>query len=465
MTTGADIVIEELRKENAQLRDLVEKMKRTIEELQRELEEWKQGHRVRGRRRRRQTKREPKGSDERKTGPRDAFENERDAGRRDGHEGAGRPGPEHVDRTVECRNTVCSCGGDLVDEGIGRRHRVEELVITVEVTEYQCQRQRCSCCGETTVAPLPAELGGAPKVGPQAQAVAMGLRYEYGLTVGAISRIFSGVFGLPFSAGGLSQMFHRNLGKCGPAVREIWWKVNDQRLVCVDETGWYEDGHSCWLWGLSNDELSAYLVSETRSRDTFRSLLDADYDGYVATDGYAAYNHLPEERHPQCWGHILRTARDLAQIHGDPKDAAVHDSIRDFLDLAKAHRAEPTVESREAADDAFDVILETGADASHPRLFTMADRLAKQHIRYMICLDDPTVPLTTNQIEGDLRFAVIARKTSFGTRSMEGSAMWGDGTTLAQTLKKQGSSMTEFVPQAIAAVARGRPPPSVFRSG
>ena len=113
------------------------------------------------------------------------------------------------------------CGGVLGEVGIGRRHRVEELVSTVKVTKSQCMCPRRDRCGRVTKAPLPARLGGAPKAGPHAQVVAMSLRFDADLPVSAISRVFVESFGLPLSPDRVSQLFERNMAKLEPATVEV----------------------------------------------------------------------------------------------------------------------------------------------------------------------------------------------------------------------------------------------------
>lgn len=444
--------IARLEKENAELRVLVGEVRGTVEQLRRELEEWKRGHRIRDRKRRGKAKASTDGAP-------------RKSGRAKGHVGAGRPGPARVDKTVACRvDGPCACGGVLSDVGVGRRHRVEELVITVEVTEYQCMCQRCGQCGVVTEAPLPASLGGAPKVGPQAQAVAMSLRFDAGLPVSAISRVFGELFGLPFSPGGLSQMFERNLYKFEPATIEVRNRLLDVSVMTVDETGWRQNGDRAWLFAATTPELSVFRISPHRDRKTFEAMVPTDYPGIIATDAYSVYDYLPEARHPQCWGHVLRTARDLTEIHGDPKDAAMHEAIGAFTSAAKAHRAVewPSPDTRAAAQAAFENAVAAGSRAEHPKLVTLGGRLDRQRIRYLLCLDDKTVPLTTNQVERDLRGHIAVRKLSFGTRNPRGSLQWAEGTTLSKTLRKQGKRLVDYVPAALAAVAREDALPSVF---
>jgi len=457
--------IARLERENAELRATVEELRRTMEQLRRELEEWKRGHRVRERKRRGRHAKADAAGGEGETASADGAK--RKSGRAKGHEGAGRPGPVHVDHVVPCRTQgPCACGGTRADLGVGRCHRVEELVINVEVTEYQCMREQCERCGTVTEAPLPAELGGAPKVGPQAQAVAMALRFDAGLTVSAISRVFGEIFHLPFSPGGLSQMFERNIAKFEHATIEVRSRLLTEPVLYADETGWWMDGSRAWLFAATTEELSVFHISSHRDRETFERIVPTWYAGIIATDAYSVYDSLPERRHPQCWGHVLRTARDLAEIHGDPNDAAMKSSILAFIDAAKAHRDVewPSPSTRAVAQSAFEAVLDAGSGATHPKLVTLGARLHRQRVRYLLCLDDKRVPLTTNQVERDLRGHIPVRKLSFGTRNQRGSLQWAEGTTLSKTLRKQGKRLVDYVPVALAAAARDAPLPSVFAS-
>lgn len=74
------------------------------------------------------------------------------------------------------------------------------------------------------------------------------------------------------------------------------------------------------------------------------------------------------------------------------------------------------------------------------------------------------MPLTTNQVERDLRGAIPVRKLSFGTRNIRGSLQWAEGVTIAKTLRKQRKHLVSYIPKALAAVELGAPLPSVFAS-
>jgi hypothetical protein len=114
--------IQELERENAQLRQQLQQQEHANTELReqlgqgkRELEEWKHGHRVRPRRTRRHC---PVGSGKK-------------PGRQRGHSGSGRPYPQaaEVEREEPQSQEPCPrCGPQVVPTGEAKTQSGEELV-------------------------------------------------------------------------------------------------------------------------------------------------------------------------------------------------------------------------------------------------------------------------------------------------------------------------------------------------
>jgi transposase len=214
----------------------------------------------------------------------------------------------------------------------------------------------------------------------------------------------------------------------------------------------------------TSENLSVFLITPNRDRESFEALVPRTWKGLVVSDDYSIYDHLPQSRHPQCWAHVLRTARDLYEIHGDEKDGKAFVAICDFIRAAKVQRATPSDAHRAAAVRAFEGVLIACFGASHAKLYKLGRRLVKKRRRYLLCLDNPEIPLTNNQVERDIRFSVIARRVSFGTRNETGSEQWAEGVTLSQTLGKQGKSLRTWVPAALTAHQNGHPLPPIFNT-
>ena len=71
-----------------------------------------------------------------------------------------------------------------------------------------------------------------------------------------------------------------------------------------------------WLSEVVRDglpEIILYGYSPTRSGGHAKEFLDG-YSGYLETDGYQGYNHLPGIRRCSCWAHIRRYFIDTVPI-------------------------------------------------------------------------------------------------------------------------------------------------------
>src|SRR5437867_324291 len=165
-----------------------------VEQLQRELEEWKRGHRVRPRRRQHGCQ-APRG---------------KKPGRIRGHVGSGRPcpGEAEVEHEVRHSQTYCpGCGQLVVPTGAVKTHYVEELVpARRRVVAHRLYGSFCPGCAQEGVAPLPAELGPAPKLAPGVPALVVSLHYEYGLSYGQSAAYLAQPCEVPLSPGALAQI-------------------------------------------------------------------------------------------------------------------------------------------------------------------------------------------------------------------------------------------------------------------
>ena len=249
----------------------------------------------------------------------------------------------------------------------------------------------------------------------------MALRFDAGMPVSAISRVFGEIFDLPFSPGGLSQMFERNVAKLKPATPEVHGRVLQEPVIIVDETGWWQDGKRAWLSTAVAPEMSFFQIAMHRDRAAFETMVPTWYPGSS-----------------------LRTPT-----------ASTTTFLRPATHSAGRIRSRP---SRRCSSSAAPPST-TRSSRSVP-----ASRLDRQRIRYLLYLDDKTVPLTTNPVERDLRGGIPVRKLSFGTRNLRGSLQWAHGVSIAKTLKKQRKHLVSYIPKALAAVELGARLPSVFAS-
>jgi transposase len=453
------IRIQELERENAQLRRQLEHqecenaaLRTQLEQLQRELEEWKRGHRVRPRRVRRRSQ--------------DASGKR--PGCKPGHVGHGRPypGEAEVEREEHHSQEHCPrCGQQVVPTGERTTQYVEELVpARRRVVAHRQYGYFCPGCQHEGVTPLPPELGPAPKLDVSVQAAVVSLHYEYGLSYGQITAYLAQHCQLPVSAGAIAQICLRTAQRTATAEQELQEVAQGTRVVHMDETTWWTSGGMHYLWLVATAAFSWFRVDPRRSHAVIVELLGKGAR-IVVSDYYSAYRACTWLIHQWCWAHLIRDAKRLAE--GLPSLERL-----EFRDrLIALYKAAVEAQSREgpAGEQARRTICQRLGRlracpryTADPELARLQRRLQREFYGYLAFVGDPEVAPDNNRAERDLRPAVLLRKRSFQTRSDAGEVAFAHWMSLTQTLRKQGVELEPWLRQALAAYWQGTSLPSLF---
>lgn len=106
-------------------------------------------------------------------------------------------------------------------------------------------------------------------------------------------------------------------------------------------------------------------------------------------------------------------------------------------------------------------LCEKHRDAKHEALRAIAREFLYDWEAIMRVLTDPQLPLTNNAAERQLRHWVIARRTSYGTRTLVGSNSLALLASVIDTCRLRGASVTDLLARAIHAARKGLPAPAL----
>jgi rRNA maturation protein Nop10 len=421
-----------LGEENRVLRELVDRLQKQIDELQRQAARQAAPFR-------RQQRKPP--------------EQHKPSGRKKGHPPAHRPEPPQVDQRLEVTLEACPhCGGAVGDVQACEQF-IEEIPPTrPHVTRLLTYTARCPRCGEVrSTHPLQVSTAtGAAKVhlGPRALALAALLNKHHGLTARSTCRVLNTLCGLRLTAGGLVQALHRVAYKSRGALAELIAGLRRQPAVYVDETSWWVGGPGHWLWTFTTPERTLYRVDASRGKDVVFDVLGTHFQGVLISDCLASYENLPFVMH-KCYAHHLKA---IAQARDrKPEDQRTYlknlsTLLHAAMTLARIRHDLPPPEyarARQHLDLRADaLILPPRMDPEEERV---ANRLRKRRQHLFTFLDHPGVEATNNRAERALRPAVIARKLSCGNKTHRGSNTWQTLASLAATCTQRSLSLVDFL--------------------
>lgn len=390
-------------------------------------------------------------------------------GRKSGEE-HGRHGhrePPPADQVTECLEAPLPadcphCRGELVETEIVHQFQTEIPRQPIR-RQFNIHVGECQACGKRVqgrhaLQTSDALGAAASQVGPDAQAAAVLLNKEAGLSCGKVAAVFAGMFGLDLSRGAVDQIVLRAADRLEPDYQLILEQVKESEQVTPDETGWRVGGHPAWLHAWVGDLATAYVIDSQRGAAVLERLLGQDWDGILVHDGFASYDAwFPEAIHQQCLDHLLRRAHALEET---ARGGGVRFPRQVIALLTEAiHARNQCLDGRIALErltgrrEEFDARLRDLLERprSVPEQDVFANHLAKHAGHLFPFVTDPLIEATNWQAEQAIRPAVVNRKVWGGNRTWAGARAQAVLASVLETCRRLAKDSLNHVSQTLRA--------------
>jgi transposase len=303
--------------------------------------------------------------------------------------------------------------------------------------------------------------------GPRLTALIAYLKGACHASFSTIRKFVRDVVGLTISRGQLCRI----IGKVSRALErpyeELLRDLPERERLNIDETGHKHNAQQYWTWCFRAELYTLFKIDPTRSADVLIEVLGAEFDGVLGCDYFSAYRRYHREFGVLlqfCLAHLIRDVKYLTTLP-DARDRAYGEGLREALRglFAVIHRrsewTERAFRARLAA--ARDEVLRRGTrDVPATRASTnLAKRFQEHGESYFRFITTPGVEPTNNLAEQAIRFVVIDRLITQGTRSETGNRWCERIWTVIATCAQQGRSVFEYLEGAVAAWFAGTEPP------
>src|SRR5262249_48999977 len=98
------------------------------------------------------------------------------------------------------------------------------------------------------------------------------------------------VLHIPISLGAVQKVINRVSQAIVPHYEAIATLARQAPVGYIDETPWYCQNALQWLWTMTTDTVSLYLIHPQRSKDAFLALIE-EWQGILVSDGYGVYTY------------------------------------------------------------------------------------------------------------------------------------------------------------------------------
>ena len=293
-------------------------------------------------------------------------------------------------------------------------------------------------------------------VGPMLATFIAALSVRYRMSRLKIKEFLSCWLSMELSIGSIDRCVREAGVACFPVVEKLLEELQQEDIVKIDETPWYESGTLKWLWVALSTRIAIFHIG-SRKKEELLKLITAAFIGWLVSDGYMAYRSYKKRQ--RCLAHLIRKAIALTGTVDEKAQKMGDWFLREFRGLIKAMAEDGGGGSR------CNLILarlkkacNLGSKEDHEKLRALAREILNDWDAVVAFVKNPELPPTNNDAERALRHAVISRRISFGTRTTEGSQAYACLLSVIETCRLRNQDPWPYIAETIALGRKGRAP-------
>jgi transposase len=396
----------------------------------------------------------------------------RHIGGQEGHAKHQRPAfpPEQIDHTFEYE---LSDSGRLVPLSQWRTLQQIELVEKpFLVIEHKARMYKDPATGTIGMAPFPREVSAAGLCGPRLSAFMGYLKGSCRMSYSLIQDLLKDVMGIDISSGQVAKIVQKASRALAPAYEQLLKALPQQAVLGVDETGHYDRGKTLWTWCFRAPNFAVFKIDPSRGSQVLLDTLGSDYAGTLVCDFFSPYRKFKDLTPcgmQFCQAHLIRDVRFLETLPHKPGARFAAKLLTLFKKLFRKHHqrlANPNQDFAGTLEKLRKKILTLIARApASIEAQNIRGRFRNFKQEYFTFLKRPEVDPTNNFTERTLRFAVIDRKLTQGTRGTAGQSWCSRIWSILATCRLQKRSAFHFLAQTLANAFKRIDTPQLLPAG
>jgi transposase len=249
--------------------------------------------------------------------------------------------------------------------------------------------------------------------------------------------------------------------------------------INVDETGHKENKKRFWTWVFKAELYVLFKIDKSRGSKVLIEVLGKEFNGVLGCDYFSTYRKYMKDFDVTmqfCIAHLIRDIRFLTTLPDEETKAygkKLLDKVKNMFKVIHEHdsmTAEDFTNALELAKEQIiaaaieDVPSQLNKDGKEKKreAKNMANRFRTHGKAYFEFITTPGIGPTNNAAEQAIRFIVIDRHVTQGTRSIKGRKSCERIWTVIATCALQGRSAFNFILEAVRAYFHAQSPPSLL---
>ena len=373
------------------------------------------------------------------------------------------------------------CNGNVIfidaEPRIIQQVELKEVIITTE--EHRSYPYWCEVCQKIHYASFPPEVVKQGLFKPRITALVAYMSNVCHASFSTMRKFFRDILPTKISRGYLSKVIQKVSMSLEKPYEELLDRLPLETTLNVDETGHKENGDKFWTWVFKAELYVLFRIDKSRGSEVLIDVLGKEFNGVLGCDYFSAYRKYMKDFDVSiqfCIAHLIRDIKFLVGLPDPETKAYGQKLLQNVKDMFKIiHEKENLTqeqfntslkEAKEkiitvAIDDAPSCIDENGKEEKREAQ-NMANRFRKHGKEYFTFITTPGIGPTNNLAEQAIRFVVIDRHITQGTRSIKGRKASERLWTVIATCSLQGRSAFDFILKAVTSYFNGQAPPSLL---
>jgi transposase len=346
-------------------------------------------------------------------------------------------------------------------------HLPSEMISVVGFRSHACW---CRKCRQVHYAPIDEATRRAGLIGPRLTTLVAYLKSACHCSYSTIRKFIRDVLGITVSRGYLVKLINKTSASLQAAYAELAERLPNEARLNVDETGHKDYRTSMWTWCFRASLFTLFKISPSRGSEVLVETLGKEFNGILGCDYFSAYRKYMKDFGVLvqfCLAHFLRDVRFLVE-HPNGRNQAYGQRVLERLRALFA-----VIHGRElSTHKAFQTALQNAGDELHAEIVwrvpntkearNLAKRFEKHGDSYLRFITTPGIEPTNNLAEQAIRFVVIDRKVTQGTRGDKGQRWLERIWTVLATCAQTGRNVFTFLHQSLSAFFAGQATPRLL---
>ena len=373
----------------------------------------------------------------------------------------------------------CNSEVSIVDEKPRITQQIELIEVPLIKEEHRSYAVWCERCKKIHYMPFPPEVVKEGLFKERITALVAYMKHVCHASFSTIRKYIRDVLKEKISRGYLRKVIEKVGMSLEQPYNELLNRLPLETVLNVDETGHKENGDKFWTWVFKAELYVLFKIDKSRGSKVLIDVLGKEFNGVMGCDYFSAYHKFMKDFNVSiqfCIAHLIRNIRYLTTLPDEQtKDYGKRllDEVKKLFKVIHEHDSMTPQAFTKALENAKGKIMTAALENVPSKLNkkgkeekreaqNMANRFRTYGEAYFEFITTPGINPTNNVAEQAIRFVVIDRHITQGTRSIKGRQTSERLWSVIATCSLQGRSAYNFILQAVKAYFHDQPAPSLL---